>query len=330
VSRLRANDGFTVIELAVAAAISLVILSLSMTVMISMWSQAKRTESHNNAAQLARQGTDRLARQLRNLASPGDVITASTSAQPKSVDRNLPYDLVFKDVDDGALTSPTLNPANVRRVRYCLQTAGSVPLTNGGTASPERGVLWMQTQKTSATLTTLPVNPPADLSCPGSGWNTTQLVGDFVHNRATTPERPVFRYSDSNGEITATTAADRERIIRVESDLYIDPEPLKKPEETKLQTSVILRNQNRAPTAAFVLTKLSGCTVQLNGSGSEDPENKRLTYKWSVDGVALPANQQDRVVVQTTVTPGLHVFKLEVFDPAGLPATPATQSTTVC
>jgi hypothetical protein len=39
---------------------------------------------------------------------------------------------------------------------------------------------------------------------------------------------------------------------------------------------------------------------------------------------------QDRVVVQTTVAPGLRTFKLEVFDPAGLPATPATQSTTVC
>jgi len=329
-SRLRANDGFTVVELAVAAAISLVILSLSMTVMTSMWSQAQRTERHNNAAQLARQATDRLARQLRNLASPGDVITASTSAQPKSVDRNLPYDIVFKDVDEGALTSPTLNPANVRRIRYCLQTSGSIATSGGGTASPARGVLWMQTQKTSGAMTTLPLNPPADLACPGGGWGTSQVVADYVHNRATTPERPVFRYSDSAGEITDSSAASREKIVRVESDLYVDPEPLKKPEESKLQTSVILRNQNRAPSAAFTLTKLTGCTVQINGSASEDPENKRLTFKWSVDGVALPANQQDRVVVQTTVTPGLRTFKLEVFDPAGLPATPATQTSTIC
>ena len=70
--------------------------------------------------------------------------------------------------------------------------------------------------------------------------------------------------------------------------------------------------------------------MQINGSASEDPENKRLTFKWSVDGVALPANQQDRVVVQTTVAPGLRTFKLEVFDPAGLPATPATQTSTIC
>ena len=103
-SRLRRQDGFTVIELAVAASISLVILGLSMTVMISMWTQAKRTERHNDAMQQVRQATDRLARQLRNLASPSDTITAATSAQPKSVDRNLPYDLVFKDVDEGALT----------------------------------------------------------------------------------------------------------------------------------------------------------------------------------------------------------------------------------
>ena len=108
-----------------------------------MWPQAQLTERQNDVEPAARQATDRLARQLRNLASPADVITTSTSTQPKSVDRNLPYDLVFKDVDDGAPRRPTLNRANVRRVRYCLQTSSHL---GGGFASPTRGVLWMQTQ----------------------------------------------------------------------------------------------------------------------------------------------------------------------------------------
>ena len=304
------------------------ILGLSMTVMISMWHQAKRTERHNDAMQQARQATDRLARQLRNLASPSDTITAATSAQPKSVDRNLQFDLVFKDVDEGALTSPLLNPANVRRVRYCLQTSGAVPIAGGGTASTSRGVLWQQTQRTSATLQALPANAPADLSCPGAGWDQSRLMADNITNQQPATARPLFRYSDGDGAITTTDAASRERIIRVESDLYVDAEPVSKPEESKLQSSVVLRNQNRAPTAAFTITKLTGCTVQLNGSASEDPENKRLTYKWSIDGVALASDQQNRVVVQTTVAPGPRTFKLEVFDPAGLPATPATQSLT--
>ena len=329
-SRLRRQDGFTVIELAVAASISLVILGLSMTVIISLWTQAKRTERHNDAMQQVRQATDRLSRQLRNLASPSDTITAATSAQPKSVDRNLPYDLVFKDVDEGALTSPTLNPANVRRVRYCLQTSGAVPIAGGGVASPSRGVLWQQVQRTSATVQTLPAAAPGDLSCPGSGWDSSRLMADSITNRQPATERAVFRYSDGDGPITATDAAARERIIRVESDLYVDPQPAAPPNESKLQTSVVLRNQNRAPSAAFTITKLTGCTVQLNGSASEDPENKRLTYKWSIDGVALTSDMQNRVVVQTTVASGPRTFKLEVFDPAGLPATPATQSLTVC
>ena len=97
-SRLRRQDGFTVIELAVAASISLVILGLSMTVMISMWTQAKRTERHNDAMQQVRQATDRLSRQLRNLASPSDTITAATSgtqsqyASPASQTYRIPSD----------------------------------------------------------------------------------------------------------------------------------------------------------------------------------------------------------------------------------------------
>ena len=75
-SRLRANDGFTVIELAVAAAISLVILAPSMTVFIAIGRRAS-AERHADATQPPGRATDRLARQLRNLASPADVITAA-------------------------------------------------------------------------------------------------------------------------------------------------------------------------------------------------------------------------------------------------------------
>jgi hypothetical protein len=326
-TRARDESGLTVIELAVAAAISLIVLGGAMTLMISMWRGGALTERHNDASQQTRQAMDRLARQLRNLASPADVITASTSAQPKSVDRDDPFDIIFKDVDEGALTSPTLNPANVRRVRYCLQTSGAV--VGGGTASSTGGVLWMQTQR-SASGSALPLLPPVDTACPGTGWNDSRIVARSITNTRVTPTRPLFRYSESAGEITGTDGASRERIVRVAADIYVDPDPARAPREAHLVSSVVLRNQNRVPTAKFTATAVGTCTVQLNGSGSDDPENKRLTYRWSMDGVLLSTDFQNRVVIQKVVTAGPHEFKLEVFDAAGLTSTPATQSVTAC
>jgi hypothetical protein len=327
-SRLRDQSGLTMIELAVAAAISLVVLGIAMTMMITMWRGGTLTERHADTTQQARQTSDRLARQLRNLASPGIEIAASTSAQPKSVDRNDPFDLVFKDVDEGPLTSPTLNPANVRRVRYCLQTAGAVP-GGAGNASSARGVLWMQTQRNAPGQALAPA-PPADTACPGAGWDDRRIVADSITNANATPVRPLFRYSASTGEVTGTDDASREQIIRVATDLYVDPDTAQKPEEAHLVTSVVLRNQNRVPTASFTAIAVGSCTVQLNGSGSDDPENKRLTYQWWMDGALLSEDLQNRVVVQKAVGSGPHTFKLVVIDPAELQSAPATQSITAC
>ncbi len=327
-SRLRDQSGLTVIELAVAAAISLVVLSTAMTMMVTMWRGGTLTERHADATAQARQTADRLARQLRNLASPGMQIAVSTSTQPKSVDRNDPFDLVFKDVDEGPLTSPTLNPSNVRRVRYCLQTTGPVPGATGN-ASPARGVLWMQTQR-NVPGQALPAAAPPDTACPGAGWDDRRIMADSITNANATPVRPVFRYSESTGEVTGTDDASRERIIRVATDLYVDPDTARKPEEAHLVTSVVLRNQNRVPTASFTAIAVGNCTVQLNGSGSDDPENKRLTFQWWMDGALLSADLQNRVVIQKGVSSGPHTFTLVVIDPAELQSVPATQSITAC
>jgi type II secretory pathway component PulJ len=325
----RDQAGLTVIELAVAAAISLVVLGGSMTVLISMMRGRTATERHSDAQQQARQGMDRLARQLRNLASPADVITNSATIKPKSVDRNLPFDLVFKDVDEGPMTSAS-NPANVRRVRYCLQTSGAIP--GGGTASNQRAALWMQTQRTSLTMGILPTAPPPATACPGAGWDDQTLIADHLTNAQTAPARSLFRYSSATGQIAATDDLSREQIIRVESDLYVDPDPVQRPVEAHLTSSVVLRNQNRAPSAFFswIVTNPVTCALQLNGSGSEDPENKRLTYTWYRDGVLLPENLQNRVLVQLTVPAGTHQYKLEVKDPAGLAATPYVKDIKAC
>jgi prepilin-type N-terminal cleavage/methylation domain-containing protein len=330
--RARREDGFTLVELAVAAAISLILLSATMTAFIAMDGQRRRTERQNDAENLARLASDRLARELRNLASPSDLITAAGSAQPKSVDRNLPFDLVFKDIDPGGLTAPVTNPANVRRVRYCLQTSGTF---GGAPVGPQRAVLWTQTQRTSSTVPKLPDAPPADTSCPSVAWDTQKAVADHITNANPAPARPLFSYSSDQGEITATDAAAREAITRVTTDIYIDRDTLKAPKEAQLSTGLVLRNQNRTPTATFsftaVVVNASGCTLQFNGSASEDPENKRLSFSWfdTVGGTPTQLTDvEDRVVFQKLFTKGAHSFQLKVKDPAGLVGTSAIQNYT--
>ena len=313
--RARDEAGFTVIELAIAASISLVVFGATLTVLTSMITQRNRVEKQTEVETQARQGIDRLARQLRNLASPADIITnISETTQPKSVDRNLPNDLIFKDVDE-VLTGGSANGANVRRVRYCLQTAGAVP-DAGFTASPGRGVLWMQVQTWT---TALPPAVPPTTDCPGTGWPVQRVVADHLTNAVATPPRDVFRYSGGDQLVTATTAEARETISRIEATVVVDEDSTRSPKATSLTTSVMLRNQNRAPIADFTYTLLNSntCSVQLNGSASQDPESKPLTYEWWIDG----SKQGEGVVLQTTVPVGTHLYELRVLDPAHLRGT---------
>jgi prepilin-type N-terminal cleavage/methylation domain-containing protein len=327
VTRARAESGFTIIEVLVAMVIGLVILGATLTVFAALVRKQQYTERQTEVETGARQGIDRLARQLRNLASPADIITnVSASTQPKSVDRNLPYDLIFKDIDDVRPVG-SLNSANVRRVRYCLQTTGAVPGA-GFTASSTRGVLWLQTQTWT---TALPPAVPLAADCPGGGWTTQRIVADHVMNAAASPARPVLRYSGDSGLVTDTTEAAREKIARVEATLIIDADPARRPVAAQLTSSVMLRNQNRAPTAQFTYTLLNPllspttCSVQLNGSASEDPESKPLEYAWYVDDVL---QSQPGVVLQLVIPKGTHQFRLVVRDRAQLAGTSQTETHT--
>jgi prepilin-type N-terminal cleavage/methylation domain-containing protein len=321
VSRARSQDGFTLVELLVAMAVSLLVFGAVLTVFESMLRQSKLADDQAEVETRARQSADRLARQLRNLASPADIVTnIEASTQPKSVDRNLPSDLIFKDVAD-TLPAGSLNSAGVRRVRYCLQTSGPVAGTTFS-ASPSNGVLWMQSQTwTTAT----PLAMPAGTECPAAGWTTQRIVADHLVNPA---DKPLFRYSGDAGQITGTSDLDRERIARVESTVVVDADPTRAPSATQLTTAVVLRNQNRAPVASFTyaLQNPVTCAVQLNGSASQDPESKPLKYEWWVDGVKRTV--ETGVVVQLLVTKGTHTYQLKVYDPARLIGTSSVETRT--
>jgi hypothetical protein len=197
----------------------------------------------------------------------------------------------------------------VRRVRYCLDTAGKR--------------LWRQLQL--APLTGLPGAACPD---PTSGWSAGRVVAANVVNAA----RPVFDYNSPS--LTAIT--------EVGTTLWVDVNPGAPPLETSLQTSVFLRNQNRGPDAVFTASLNAGSIV-LNGSSSDDPEGRALQYYWydtAVTGITacpgLPADVPQSgcvgagiVFSYTPPAPGPRSIYLVVRDPAGLTDQAATQSVCV-
>ena len=311
-TRLRRDErGFTLIEVLLAATIMLIVLGASMSVLDAVGDNSRLTDQHNDAQDRARTFTDRMARSLRNLASPS-LFSENYYATPEAVDGAGPFDLVFRVVDEKR-PAGSLNLANVKRVRYCLNSA-----------NPSNGVLYQQEQKWTNQASSPPPATPSTAACPGTGWTTTQTVTDALVNRIGGLDRPLFIYN----------SADPQRITQVRTEMYVDPTPGERPVETRLASGVTLRNQNRVPTAQADITVTSTVShaAVLNGSASEDPEGMPLTYQWYInppatlpDCAATPKPDScgpEGVVVEVTLpSTGPHTIVLLVKDPAGLPAT---------
>jgi type II secretory pathway component PulJ len=305
-TRLRDERGITLIELLVGMVVSLIIFGATLSVAVAMNNGAKRNADHNEAQDKARTYMDRLARQLRNLASPS-IFTDDYQAQPYAVDSAGPYDIVFRVVDDKR-PGGSLNNANVKRVRYCLKAT-----------DPARGVLYQQEQTWADRASNAPPAIPSLSACPGPGWTTTKVMTEHVVNRVGGQNRPMFVYN----------AADLQRISQIHADLYVDPTPGRAPVETRLGSGVTLRNQNRVPVARLAVDQ-AGSQLVLNGSASEDPEGMPLTYQWymdpptplpNCDATPKPTSCVGQgVVVNAPLTAGSHRIVLVVKDPAGLPA----------
>jgi type II secretory pathway component PulJ len=304
-SPLADERGVTLIELILASLLSLLVMGASLAAFDGLQGNHKLTQQQNDAQDVTRQQTDRLARELRNLASPSQ-LTADLSAQPQAIDLASDYDAVFRVVDD-VRPAGSLNVANVKRVRYCLDSA-----------NPAKGVIWRQTQ-TWVTAATPAL--PSTAACPAAGWSAgnRQYIGSVV-NRINGQDRPVFTYNST----------DVQRVSKVRTSLYVDATPGKRPVETRLSTGVFLRNQNRIPTADFTATVTADKRLILNGSGSEDPEGMPLKYQWyldppstlpdcSVTPVAASCLGEGVVFEKTGLSGGAqHTIKLVVRDPAAL------------
>ena len=211
-SRLRDERGLTLIEVLLASVLSLIVMGASLAAFDGLQGAHKLTQAANDAQDGARQQTDRLARELRNLASPSQ-LTSDLSAQPQAVDLASGYDFVFRVVAD-AKPPTSLNAGNVKRVRYCLNNA-----------NPSKEVLWRQTQTwTTAATPAL----PSTAACPGTGWDAgsnVQYIPNLV-NRYNGQDRPVFTFNST----------DILRISKVRTSLFVDTDPTKRPAETRLSS----------------------------------------------------------------------------------------------
>ena len=279
--------GFTLIELIITMTITLVILSATLTTFNAFERNAKRNDQQNAAQDLARAGVDRIARDLRNHATP-------TNELPIAIEKADGNDIEMLTVG-ARQTAASTNTRNLERVRYCL--------------NPADRTIWRQRQSYTGNP---PATPPGMTACPGAGWSQTTAVAEGVVNNA---GRPVFCFPPTP---CGTAPASTTTITSVGVTLYVDVNDAP-PKETKLTTVVALRNQNRHPTAHFEATAIGARHVLLVASASEDPEGQALTYKW-FDGATEITKCVGQVCEYRAPAAGSRSFTLKVSDPSDLEA----------
>jgi len=297
-TRLRDESGFTLTEVLVAMTLMLVVLTATLTTLDSFVGTNQRNVTSNDLRETARSGIDTLAKELRNAAAPGQ--------QTPPVERAGPFELVFDTVDpQGA--GGGLNSARVHRVRYCLDQS-----------NPKTGRLWRQVE---TWVGLRPALPTAN-ACPHNSYGSQREVSEGVVNHAI--ERngvnpPIFTYD----------TADLTQLTSIGAELLVDTDIDRVPSESTLNTTVRLRNRNRAPVAVFTPTPQAGGHVLLNAGASSDPEGQTLKYSWTCDGLPCPSYVTGPVVDYQVPTTGSHSFAVKVEDPGGLTSTSSTQTVVV-
>jgi prepilin-type N-terminal cleavage/methylation domain-containing protein len=292
----RGEEGFSLIELLVAMAIVTFVVMATISAFVAFHKNERVNRLANESQDQARLTLERMASQLRNLASPTDYV-------PASVEKAEPYDLVFLTVD-AVKPATSANARNIKRVRYCVG-----PVVNGKAPLIRQQQTWQV------------VNPPPSYStgsCSASGaggWENTQVAASDVVNTVQSPAMPIFQYTPGPSPVTSITA--------IRADLWVDVNPGQSPKAVNLDTGVFLRNQNRQPVASCATPIYAGTgkQVALNGSGSVDPEGFNLKeFRWYLDGSTTPLADPKGVVGVWNGTSGTHSFALEVVDQGDLTA----------
>jgi Tfp pilus assembly protein PilE len=284
---MRREDGFTLVELLVTVALTMVIFGATLTALAAFGNGSRVDTLRAEMQENARTALDRLAHGLRN-------VTAPSTKSPGALDQASEYSIAF-DTIDTQQTAGGANTTNAMRVRYCLNDT-----------EPSNEILYQQVKRWT---TAEPPPVPTATTCPDNSagdWDgSTRLVSNVV-NRYGAKTRAVFIYS-------ATTTP---QIVTVEANLWMDLNPSAAPNETQLTTAVSLRNANRPPVVSFSTTQING-HVLLNASESRDPEGLALSYKW-LDGSTVLPSTSEQYETEELKKGSTHTFTLEVTDPGGL------------
>lgn len=322
-SALRRQQGFSLIEMMMAMALTLVVFGATLSVLDAYTNDSQGNIKRNDAQDLARLSVDRIVRQLRNIASP--------LTSPKLLERSTPYDLVFQTIG----TPSGANSAGTERVRYCIPAD-----TTPGSSNLE--ALYSETQTwstSSAPASPWPSDPSVTIPCPDNSPSaTTTRVAYAITNRYKGADRAAFTYN--NG----TAPSDLSKIFTVQIDLFVNPTPTLKTcaqpspppsscTESQLRSAAFLRNQPRAPVANISFTPTGGGGVLLNGGTSYSPDGQDLSYSWSCTSPspcpqAAALSDSGNGLVDWQPGAGTYTVSLTVTDQAGLIGT-TTQQVTV-
>lgn len=304
-SRRRQQDGFTLIEVLVAMALALIVLAATLGALNVFTRDSQALTQRNDAQNQARLAIDRVALQLRNIASP---IT-----DPKLLEVAQPWNIVFQTIG----TPSGANTSGAERVRYCIP-----PDTNPGTPSDE--ALYEQVETWSVAGSAVPADPwdpSLSPACPDPNFPHTAVYGVTNRYEGDTT-RCAFSYNGS-----CTTPTDLSTIDTVGLDLFVNPTPGVFGAETELRSAVYLRNEERSPVASFSYTPLGNGAVLLNAGTSYSPSGESLAYRWSCSG-SVPCTNSGAVFVWKPGQ-GTYTVTLTVTDQAGLPDSQTQTGVTV-
>jgi type II secretory pathway pseudopilin PulG len=306
---MRREDGFTLVELMVAATLMIVIMGVTLTAFERFQINSNANQALNDSQEAARVAVDKMARELRNGAAPA-------KNSNLGIGRALGEDFIFQAVDDTG-ASGSSNVRHAQWVRYCLDA--SVP-------SDEK--IYRQTYTwTGATAPAVPFGSV----CPDSSVGTKQLLASHVVNSLATPATAMFGFEPALP--ASPTATDYAQVQHVAIDVLVNSDTKRQLKASRLTSGVYLRNQTVPPLAAFDTPTVSGSgRVYLNGSASTDPLGSKLDYLWcdTTGGAACTtANAIGQGVTMEYDAPsGTRAITLLVTSGSGETDT-ATQSVTV-
>jgi type II secretory pathway pseudopilin PulG len=297
-SRVRDEEGFTLIEVLVACVLFVVVLGAILGVFEAFARSTAQNASQNDVQDQLRTVADRVEREVRSAGGPAQVAGTGTP----TVERADPSELVFQTVDP-LVAGSGLNPVGLQRVRLCVNRT-----------DPQRAVLWRQVQ----TWTTIaPPSLPVSTLCPDVAYGNRAVLTDYLVNYASGQTRPLFTYD----------AALASNVSAIDMELFVDRDLKRLPKEERLRTGVHLRNLNRAPVAAaFTWTATGNRHVLLNGTTSSDPDGDPLAVRW-YDGATLIG--KGTTLDYTAPSTGARSISLTVTDPSGLTSSAPVQVVTV-